>query len=332
MNIKRIVRLYKLAVMIENGGYEIMEMNVKALLNEEQRKQKQKILNDLKAIQKGFEMTAPQEKGEYNPTFTKLDTKQMSDDDIASKAKQNLVYYEAGGKKEINDKYNTSKGKINEQISEVNTSAKADADKLSEQAKDLKESTKNSMINKNIARSSIYQNMMTDIEKEEMQQLQDLKADTDNKINQLNEKLQLLDNERQNALELFDISYAVKVQDQMDKIKKEISNYNDAVTKYNNSIEQKENDLKAKYDEKYQNYVSQIEDRNRKVMEFMQKYGYGTISNKLNSQKYNVALDYLNTMDKDVAMEILTENDDFKNELGENLFNQLIEAIKNRKE
>lgn len=308
------------------------DLNINSMLDEEQKKQKQKILGDLKKIEQSFEMTVPKDKEEYKPVYTKIDLKNVDDAEIENKATQNLSYYKAKGEKDINDKFNESKSSLSEELNSISQSAKESTDKIKENAKSEKESTKNSLINKNLARSSIYNSLMTDIEKQELSDLESVKAESETKIGELNKKLESLDNEKQSALELFDIAYAVKLQEEIDGIKKELNDYNEKATKYNDDIAKKEKELEAKYEQQYQDYLYEVEEKNRKVLEFLQKYGYGTISNKLSSQKYEVVLNYLNTLTKESALAILTENDDFQNELGKNTYNKLLEVIKNRKE
>lgn len=332
MNIEKIVMQKKIENLISNGGLELMEMNVKSLLNDQQRQRKQKIIEEIKAIENGFKMSAPVEKQEYKPNYTKLNLKEQDEDKISKKATDNLKYFKASGEASINNNYIKQKSKIDEAIASEKQNASAQADNIVENAGEQREQAKNTAINRGIVHSSIYNNMMTGIEKKEMADLQNLKTEVEGKISGLNNKLEKLDGEKQNALELFNISYAVKLQDEIDSIKKEIETYNEKATKYNEDIEEKNKALIAKYDEKYQKQVKQAEERNQRILEFLQKYGYGTVENKLKLQQTEVAKDYLNTLDKATALELLTEDDKFKEALGINYFNNLVEYIKNRKE
>lgn len=332
MNIEKIVNQKKIKNLISNGGLEIMEMNVKSLLNEEQRKRKQKILDDIKAIEKSFQMSAPQEKQEYSPSFSKIDLKDYNENNINQKANENLKYFKAKGEADIANNYEKEKSKIDESISSEKQKAIGKVESIEKEANSKRENAKNSAINRGIAHSSIYDKMLSNIEKQEMDELEGLEAEVQQKVSTLNDKVAKLDKEKQNALELFNISYAVKLQDEIDSIKKDINDYNEKAKKYNETIEEKNKALIAKYDEKYQKQVKQAEERNQKLLSFMQRYGYGTISNKLKLQQTEVAKDYLNTLDKQTALEILTEDDKFKEVLGQNYFNQLLQYIKNRKE
>lgn len=332
MNIEEIVRQKKIENLISNGGLKLMDINVKSLLNEEQRKRKQKILDDIKAIEKSFQMSAPAEKQDYNPSYTKVDLKDTSEDKINKKATDNLRYFKAKGEADINDNYNAQKDKIDASIASEKQKASAKADVIVENAGEQRVKAKNSAINRGIVHSSIYDNMMTGIERQEMSDLQDLKAEAESSISSLNDKIDKLDKEKQNALELFNISYAVKLQDEIDGMKKEIETYNEKAKKYNEDIEEKNKALISKYDEKYQKQVKQAEERNQRILSFLQKYGYGTVSNKLKLQQTEVAKDYLNTLDKATALELLTEDDKFKDALGINYFNDLVDYVKNRRE
>ena len=331
MDLKGIVQFVKLANKIEKGECIMEELRLQSIITEEQKKQKEKVLKELEGIQKGFELIAPKEKEEKNFDFTKLDLKDISEKQIETDAKGGLEYYKSKGENDIESNYDKKKSEINDKLEKVMADEELGKQKITANAGAQKENVKEDFINKNIIRSSIYQNMMSSIDKEELKELDNLVADTDSKISELNANIQKLDDEKQNALELFNISYAIKLQDEIDKIKKEINNYNVQATKYNNSLLQKEKELKEKYDKQYQDYVDKVEDRNRKVLEFASKYGVSMSNTRLLKQKYEIVKNYLNTLDKQSAYEILNENDDFKNAIGENYFNQLVEEVKSRK-
>lgn len=331
MNVKDIVRFVSVANMLQKGGFLMAQINMETILNEEQKKQKEKVLNEIKGLADSFKIENIKEKEDYNPNLIKLDLKEVNQDNMENSAKDSLSYYEVKGKQDIENKYNNDIQKTQSEIDNLQNGLQLKQEDVKKKSAVLKENLKNKFINNNIYRSTIYEKFMSQIEKDEIDDLEKLKSETDAKIENLNGKLATLDSEKQNALEIFDIAYAVKLQEQIDKINKEINNYNMSAIKYNNQIQEKEEILKQKYEKQYLDYIKDAEDRNKKVMEFVQKYGYSAIQDKLNRQKYDMVLNYLNTMDKQTAYEILTENDDFKNELGINYYNKLIDIINNRK-
>ena len=331
MDIKQVVRFVKLANKIQRGEYIMEDLKIQSLLSDEQKKQKQKVLDDIKNIQRSFDIIAPNEKQDYTPNLTKLDLKKVSDNQIKSDAQGNLAYYKAKNENDIETNYNQKKEDVQAKIDSSIRSGAEKVKSIENNSKEQKESTKNTLINRNIIRSSIYQNLLSDIEKQELQSLDKAKAEIDDKVQGLNVQLNKLDDEKQNALELFDIAYAVKLQDEIDTIKKKINDYNTSAIKYNNTIEQKEKDLQAKYDKAYEKYVEEVGERNRKILEFANKYGVGMTNARVQKQKYEIVQNYLNTLDKQSAYEVLTENDDIKNAIGDASYNALLEEVNSRK-
>lgn len=331
MSLKDVVRFVKISNKIQKGD-DIMEgLKIQSLLSDEQKKQKQKVLNDINSIQKSFDLMAPDEKKDYAPNLTRLDLKEQNDNIVEREAKGNLAYYKAKNENDIESNYGQQKQNILEQIDKANENIGVKVNDIKNDATQQKEDAKNALINKNIVRSSIYQNLISDIEKNELASLDNAKAEIDSKVEKLTSKLSQLDSEKQNALELFDIAYAIKLQDEIDGINKKISDYNTQAIKYNNSIEQKEKQLQEKYDSAYQDYVNEVEERNRKVLEFASKYGVGLSNVRVQKQKYEIVKSFLNTLDKQSALEMLNENDDFKNAIGETYFNTLLEEVNGRK-
>ena len=331
MTDKGIVRLVKLANIIKKGEYIMIDMNLESAVNTEQKNQKKKILDDIKSLSRSFELVSPEEKKDIDFGFSQLSLKNVDDDKIKKESENSLAYYKAKGEKDIETSFDSKKENINTQIADTKNSGEQKKEKITQNAGEQRQGIKNAMINKNLVRSSIYQNMMTDSEKQELAELDNVANETNNKIETLNGELIKLDGEKQSALELFNIAYAVKLEDEIAKLKKSIDSYNSQAIKYNNTILQKEQELQEKYDKQYQAYLDDVEKRNREVYKFIASYGQGNSNARLERQKYDMALDYLNTMDKETALEVLTEDDEFKVAVGDSNYEKLLDAINNRK-
>lgn len=331
MNKKDVIRLVKLANLIKKGGYIMQDMSIKSLLDEEQKKQKKDIITQLKNIDNSLKVISPKEKEEYNVNLTKLGIRDINDDLIKQKATENLGYFKAKSTKDIEDKYENEKNVLNSNLQFAKQNLEEKRKAVSEKAEQSKENVKDNLINKNVVRGSIYNSFMTDIEKSELANLNNLKDENDKKISTLKTELESLDIKKQEALNDFSINYAIKLQDEIDGIKKEIEKYNNDAIQYNNKIIEKEEALKRKYDESYQNYVKAVDERNKGVMDFLGKYGYSQLDNKITEQKYDLVKNYLNTLSKDSALMVLTEDNEFLSLLGEDDYDKLLTAVKGRK-
>lgn len=141
--------------------------------------------------------------------------------------------------------------------------------------------------------SSIYDNETQQIEDEYQRELLALKDETSRKLASLNFKQNLLEQEKEDALEKFDISYAQKLSDKIEQIQKEF---------------EKEN-------------ASQKKNADEKVKDLLLNVG---------REKTAEVLAYLQGKSKDEALQFVKDNPSLKDELGVSWHNALVAWINKR--
>ena len=222
-------------------------------------------------------------------TFTK-----MTDEDIKERAENNLFDYKESSLKSINDEYSAKENSLDENLQQ----AKQSAIEKKKEAKDLYSSLKNNAskdaIKRGLARSSIVINVLDAFDKGMIEEYNKINQEISTKIDSLNSQKQLLDEQKQNALNSFDISYAVKLSNKIDEINKSLQEQEQKILEYNNQIAEKE----AKYEaERKQNALD--------YAKYIQNNGTEAITQLKNNEKYTIAKDYLMSLSKQDALDAI---------------------------
>ena len=72
------------------------------------------------------------------------------------------------------------------------------------------------------------------------------------------------------------------------------------------------------------------EKRNENITKFLNKYGYGSYNAFVQNQKMDAITEFVDSLDKDMALEIMLEDESIKDLIGEENFNKILTRIKER--
>ncbi|MDE6614512.1 MAG: hypothetical protein K2K24_03280, partial [Clostridia bacterium] len=191
---------------------------------------------------------------------------------------------------------------------------------------DVKKAIINGLIQKGLYNSSIKGSQTKANEESKEYEMQGLSDELSKKIGTYDAQIEKLRKEENVALEELDLSYAQKLQKEIDSLlakrEKEINSIND----YNNKLKEKE----AKYIEdrakaiekqltqrlKDEQYIKSLENKNGYAGEKLENY----------TQRYNLAYNFYSSMPKSVALQMINENKQLQDYLG-NMFGRLVSAI-----
>ena len=104
----------------------------------------------------------------------------------------------------------------------------------------LKQDASSDALKRGLARSSIVINVLDAFDKGYIEEINKINNEIQSKITSLEGQKSLLDEQRQSALNAFDINYALKLSSKIDDINKELYEQEQKVIEYNNQIAQKE--------------------------------------------------------------------------------------------
>jgi len=181
------------------------------------------------------------------PTYDKMENDQRTDEELQNQAKNKLVEYEQA-----------MKNKINEQLNQESQTL----DKSMQKAKDKHEQANNvieknfyqdanklagKMANQGLQRSSIASASQDALQAQKSSDIQDMNNEYGNVVFDLDTKIQGLEDKRNLALSDFDVVYAAKLTQDINKLKDERDSNNQKALKYNNSLEQRKQTDYAQY-------------------------------------------------------------------------------------
>ena len=187
-----------------------------------------------------------------------------------------------------------------------------------------KENAKNDAIKRGLARSSIVVNTLSNLDAKKLSSLSELENSKNEKIEALNAQKSTLEQEKQNALNSFNLTYAIKLQDEIDSITSEIEKNRQSVIKYNNEIEQ----LQAKWEKQRQDDEY---DKTTNLAKLVSQYGTSVFDILKRNEKYAIASEYFAGLSKEDAINEITNNSEYKTALGTANYNKLLEEINARK-
>ena len=273
----------------------------------EKTKNYSNLLDSFKQIDDKFKL-----KSDDSLNLEKMNFEKISDDQIKQKAENNLYDYKNESLESIENNYQTNKTKLNDQISTVKQEASKQKDETKQLYSSLKQEASNDALKRGLARSSIVINVLDAFDQNMIKEYNKINEEIASKVENLNSQISLLDEQRQSALNAFDISYAVKLSNKIDEITKELLEQEQKVIEFNNQIAQKEAEYKAKQQQDALDYA-----------EYINKNGKEAIQQVKQDEKFELAKSYLNGLSKQEALDELNNNNLFTSELGPINFSKL---------
>ena len=251
-------------------------------------------------------------------TLDRMEYTAPTKEEVEESAKSSLQSYLDQGKNDILEEYSTKVDSINNLQSTNKQNLDTQKESLKNKYSELKQDASMDATSRGLARSSIVVNILDAFDQGMLEEYSKLDQEYNQKFQELEEEKSLLESQKQNALNSFDISYATKLNEKIEEINKEIEEKEKEVLEYNNKIAETEAEYKLNQQK-----------QNQELVDFIGKYGSTALNRVKEGEKYNLALSYFYTLDKDEALAELTNNEQYKIELG-NYYATLLQALKNR--
>ena len=204
----------------------------------------------LEKVEKMFpEVTAE----EITPSHIELERKEMpntTEEEIVAEVESLYAPQKEQDANAINIKYDDKAEDAEAQKKTITNKTSEQSDQINMVYNSERVSAENNALKRGLARSSIVCLALEDIEKERAQKLSALGKTLSDKLDEIEQNLASLEKERQQALDALDVSYAIKIGNQIDKKLQELKKQQDAVVEYNNKITQAEQKYNLSIDEK----------------------------------------------------------------------------------
>lgn len=272
------------------------------------------VFKAFKDIDKKYEINLEDKSDSFNQSL-ELERKQFERPDekeVEKQAQEGLSEYKNASLNQIENDYKTNKTAIDQQLETLDSSTKQSKSQLEEAYQSAKTNASNDAIKRGLARSSIIVNKLAEYDKNMLTEFSKIEKDYNDTFNKLNNQKSMLEVQRQNALDAFDIAYAVKLSEKISALNEKLDQKEQEVIEYNNKMEQLEKEFELERNEKLQDYQNDLNKQKLDNMKYYGEYGTNQLDMIKEKEKYDIAYEYLMSLPKDEAVSLLENNPDFR--------------------
>ena len=175
-------------------------------------------------------------------------------------ANKNLEDYKQSSIDKILLDYESDKKDLQANLDDNETALVSGIEKSNYNARANTESLQQKAISQGIERSSIVANNVDNIEDERIENIQKLKSDYQSALDSLTLKQNIIETEKELALEKFDISYASKLNTEINNLKKQSANIEAEIADYNAAIDKRKQEIQEQFDKDNATVIKNLED------------------------------------------------------------------------
>lgn len=250
-----------------------------------------------------------------------------SDEEIRKQAEDSLKSYEDKEQKGIENEYADGNRKLDEESQKLGGDFESQSKKIEQTYENAKESNKNTFIRKGLSRSSIMQENLKNLDESKNAAQDTLAKELKQNLEKITIERDLLETQKQSALESFNIAYAVKLSEKINKLTESAKQAEDAVAKYNNQLEEKEKKFALSQQEHNIKQDNQKLKDNKFVLDYINEYGRVGLDWLIAKEKLTAAKDSIKGLSKEQALAQI-ERDGYRDILGDSVYKSLINYIK----
>ena len=250
-----------------------------------------------------------------------------SDEEIRKQAEDSLKSYEDKEQKGIENEYAAGNRKLDEESQKLGGDFEAQSKKIEQTYENAKESNKNTFIRRGLSRSSIMQENLKNLDESKNAAQDTLAKELKQNLEKITIERDLLETQIQSALESFNIAYAVKLSEKINKLTESAKQAEDAVAKYNNQLEEKEKKFALSQQEHNIKQDNQKLKDNKFVLDYINEYGRVGLDWLIAKEKLTAAKDSIKGLSKEQALAQI-ERDGYRDILGDSVYTSLINYVK----
>lgn len=250
-----------------------------------------------------------------------------SDEEIRKQAEDSLKSYEDKEQKGIENEYAAGNRKLDEESQKLGGNFESQSKKIEQTYENAKESNKNTFIRRGLSRSSIMQENLKNLDESKNAAQDKLAKELKQNLEKITIERDLLETQKQSALESFNIAYAVKLSEKINKLTESAKQAEDAVAKYNNQLEEKEKKFALSQQEHNIKQDNQKLKDNKFVLDYINEYGRVGLDWLIAKEKLTAAKDSIKGLSKEQALAQI-ERDGYRDILGDSVYKSLINYVK----
>lgn len=250
-----------------------------------------------------------------------------SDEEIRKQAEDSLKSYEDKEQKGIENEYAAGNRKLDEESQKLGGDFESQSKKIEQTYENAKESNKNTFIRRGLSRSSIMQENLKNLDESKNAAQDTLAKELKQNLEKITIERDLLETQKQSALESFNIAYAVKLSEKINNLTESAKQAEDAVAKYNNQLEEKEKKFALSQQEHNIKQDNQKLKDNKFVLDYINEYGRVGLDWLIAKEKLTAAKDSIKGLSKEQALAQI-ERDGYRDILGDSVYKSLINYVK----
>ena len=250
-----------------------------------------------------------------------------SDEEIRKQAEDSLKSYEDKEQKGIENEYAAGNRKLDEERQKLGGDFESQSKKIEQTYENAKESNKNTFIRRGLSRSSIMQENLKNLDESKNAAQDTLAKELKQNLEKITIERDLLETQKQSALESFNIAYAVKLSEKINNLTESAKQAEDAVAKYNNQLEEKEKKFALSQQEHNIKQDNQKLKDNKFVLDYINEYGRVGLDWLIAKEKLTAAKDSIKGLSKEQALAQI-ERDGYRDILGDSVYKSLINYVK----
>lgn len=295
-----------------------------AVLSADEKRAATSELDKLKEeINSGTQSALPQKPVlDVPPKYELMEKDRTDDAQLAAKAADSLKSYEQSFYSGIDKETEAMREKLNADKTAAQSSREQTLKEVDTGYDKAKQNTENDVLKRGLARSSIAVNNVSQVEQNRAEAHNAVQTKFAETIAALDSELSGLEVKRQQAVNDFNISLAVKLQDKIDELKKTRDDANKEALKYNNSIAEKEaNDKIDKAKTESDLYTEALTQRQKEDAILSSDKATAAVYNS----NYNKMDSLLSQMNRSDAAKLLKEDSFFRDNLTDYQYYSLYE-------
>lgn len=250
-------------------------------------------------------------------TLEKMEFSKPTAAEIRQNSENLLADYKNQNIKNINDEYKLKEDELYSNKQSAINSTDESKSKLDTYYNQAKNSAEEQAIKRGLARSSIVINQLDAFDKEKINDYKVLDDKLQNEINAINFELNALTTQKQTALNNFDVTYAVKLQEKINELTADLNEREAEIIKYNNEISLKEAEFNKQVDELNNKIKDSDFENATSLTKLYGEYGQNIVEKVKQDQLYAVAYNYLQGLTKN-EIDVILADDAFKAKMGSN--------------
>ena len=259
-------------------------------------------------------------------TFEYLKYEGDDEDTIRNNTKEKYDGLLDDEKKKVNDELDTKTAVVENKKDATKAEYSQKQEQVDKDYDEFQKALEQELVKKGLYRSSIKQGQTYANEQARAWESGELSTKRDIDVKKLDSEIEKLKGEAKTALQQLDISYASKLDKEIERLIDKRNKEVESIDKYNNTLKEKE----TKYiEDRVKAIENQLAKRIKDELEIQNlenKYGYAGEKKENYQKRYDLAYEYYTSLPSDVALQMLQDNKKLENYLGA-YYGRLITAI-----